>query len=215
MEQKEIEKLLQSGFDLELISFEFDIPIEKVREYKENINNSKEDTMTTDDILHQGSYYPHLKMEQIRKRYKELASISDSPKQLELSPEQKVFIETTISKIEENIATINSLPFKEKRMKVEEILNYLSKIENYPLSVEQAEKLNILIHSIEYKNISRLHTDSINNEIKKARIKIASKLVKSIETEVAQVNEIEKLQEFYKRIMSVMKKMNYLEMESL
>ena len=41
--KEEIVKLIKYGFDLELLSFELNIPIEQLKEYSKELNSKKED----------------------------------------------------------------------------------------------------------------------------------------------------------------------------
>ena len=92
---EEIKKLIKNGFDLELISFELDMPIEEVNKYKIELEK-----------VNKKNTYP--KMEKLRERYKELFYKTNEiklEKQI-LTPQEENLINSVISefeKIEENL----------------------------------------------------------------------------------------------------------------
>lgn len=73
---EEIKKLIKNGFDLELISFEFDIPIEEIRKYKSELETIKKSNSvkaySDREIIDSKNKYSILKMEQLREKYKKL-----------------------------------------------------------------------------------------------------------------------------------------------
>ena len=46
-DKKEIKKLIEMGFDLELLSFELDVPIEELKQYKKEIEQTAKASSTT------------------------------------------------------------------------------------------------------------------------------------------------------------------------
>ena len=74
-EVKEIKNLIKKGFDLELISFELDIPIEKVRQYKLELESMRKNDLvkhSAKEIIESKNKQAHLKFEQMREKYEEL-----------------------------------------------------------------------------------------------------------------------------------------------
>ena len=74
-EKDEIKKLIKSGFDLELISFELDIPIEEVEQCKKELEVKKSSTAkiyTAQEIIERENRQAHQRMEQIKERYRKL-----------------------------------------------------------------------------------------------------------------------------------------------
>ena len=62
VKQEEIVKLIKDGFDLELISFELDVPMEILVQLKHELENTG-NKKNSDEVT---------KMEQMRQKYKEL-----------------------------------------------------------------------------------------------------------------------------------------------
>ena len=75
-EVEEIKELIKNGFDLELISFELGIPIERVTQYKLELETiSKSDyikTHSTRKIIDSKNENAHTKIQQMREKYKKL-----------------------------------------------------------------------------------------------------------------------------------------------
>lgn len=75
-EVEEIKKLIENGFDLELISFELDIPIEEIRQCKLELETIKRSnsltTYSAREIIDSKNKYAHSKMQQMRERYKKI-----------------------------------------------------------------------------------------------------------------------------------------------
>ena len=93
MVNKEVFKqLIESGFDIESISFEFDVPMKEMKKIQGEIK--KEETKKVKPS----------KMEALRQRYQKLY-LGDNHIEIEqvkeLSPEERKLINSTIKKIEE------------------------------------------------------------------------------------------------------------------
>ena len=159
-EIEEVKKLIKNGFDLELISFELDIPIEEIKQCKMELETMKQPnstrTYSAKEIIDNENKQAHSKMQQMRERYKKLYFTSNEievkqPKEL---PRQKVEqINSVIAEIEEIAESIKELPKKERRKEVNAILTKLKQIEEYQLTIEQAEKLHYILQSEELKKL--------------------------------------------------------------
>ena len=119
-EIEEIKKLIKNGFDLELMSFELDIPIEEIMQYKlelEKTNKSKPiKTYSAREIIDNKNKQAHSKMQQMREQYKKLFFKVDkvevkTPK--ELTNQEIELINSVITEIEEIVKGMKNLSKKE------------------------------------------------------------------------------------------------------
>lgn len=82
-EVEEIKKLIKNGFDLELISFELDIPIEEIKQYKLELETAKKFNSlrgySEKEIINSKNKYAYPKMEQMREKYKKIFLKSNKP----------------------------------------------------------------------------------------------------------------------------------------
>ena len=155
VKQEEIVKLIKDGFDLELISFELDVPMEILVQLKHELENTG-NKKNSDEVT---------KMEQMRQKYKELFLKSykrniQTPK--ELSAEEVELITIVTNSIEEKIEEMKSLSGRPNRSNAVRILSELKKIENIDLQIEQAEKLIKLLEAKELDRVN-INMDDINS----------------------------------------------------
>ena len=195
---EEIKKLIQDGFDIELISFELDIPIKELRQLKKEIESSQKPNArkySAQEIIDKENKNAHLKMEQMREKNRD-----DDKKTEELSQEEIDIINSKLAEIEEKIGEMKELSKQERRKETRDILSKAKEIENYQMTVEQAENLLFLMQSEELKNLSLSSTDKIDayiNQYKKLAIK---KLAEAIDTAQSQTEEIEELRGLEKKL---------------
>ena len=203
---EEIKKLIQDGFDIELISFELDIPIKELRQLKKEIESSQKPNArkySAQEIIDKENKNAHLKMEQMREKYNKIFfenNRDDDKKTEELSQEEIDIINSKLAEIEEKIGEMKELSKQERRKETRDILSKAKEIENYQMTVEQAENLLFLMQSEELKNLSLSSTDKIDayiNQYKKLAIK---KLAEAIDTAQSQTEEIEELRGLDKKL---------------
>lgn len=203
---EEIKKLIQDGFDIELISFELDIPIKELRQLKKEIESSQKPNArkySAQEIIDKENKNAHLKMEQMREKYNKIFfenNRDDDKKTEELSQEEIDIINSKLAEIEEKIGEMKELSKQERRKETRDILSKAKEIENYQMTVEQAENLLFLMQSEELKNLSLSSTDKIDayiNQYKKLAIK---KLAEAIDTAQSQTEEIEELRGLEKKL---------------
>ena len=203
---EEIKKLIQDGFDIELISFELDIPIKELRQLKKEIESSQKPNArkySAQEIIDKENKNAHLKMEQMREKYNKIFfenNRDDDKKTEELSQEEIDIINSKLAEIEEKIGEMKELSKQERRKETRDILSKAKKTANYQMTVEQAEKLLFLMQSEELKNLSLSSTDKIDayiNQYKKLAIK---KLAEAIDTAQSQTEEIEELRDLEKKL---------------
>ena len=69
--EKEVKNLIKKGFDLELISFELDIPLEELEQYKLELEREQKSNKiyNAKEIIDKENNLAYLKMEQMKKMY--------------------------------------------------------------------------------------------------------------------------------------------------
>lgn len=214
---EEIKKLIKNGFDLELISFELDIPIEEIRQCKLELETSNKPglvkTYSAREIMDGKNKYAHLKMEQMRERYKKLFFKSNNvevkrPK--ELSKQEIELINSVITKIEEIVKGMKEFSKEERRKGASAILTELKRIEDYKLTIEQAEKLHFLMQSEELEKLSLSTTDKIDFYMNRNKRTIIRKLTEAIDVAQSQTEELEELKILEKKLSTKMQQSNQI-----
>ena len=219
---EEIKKLIKNGFDLELLSFELDIPIEEIRQYKLELETSNKSnsvkTYSARDIIDSKNKQAHLKMEQMREKYKKL-SLKSNKSEVKISKElQKKDIElinSVIAEIEKIVNEMKGLSKKEKRKKVNYILLELKKIKDYPLTIEQAEELNSSIQSEELEKLNLNMTDKIDSYINRIKKAITRKLLEAIDIAQIQTENLDELETLYKKLTTKLQQNSPIYVDSL
>ena len=219
---EEIKKLIKNGFDLELLSFELDIPIEEIRQYKLELETSNKSnsvkTYSARDIIDSKNKQAHLKMEQMREKYKKL-SLKSNKSEVKISKElQKQDIElinSVIAEIEKIVNEMKGLSKKEKRKKVNYILLELKKIKDYPLTIEQAEELNSSIQSEELEKLNLNMTDKIDSYINRIKKAITRKLLEAIDIAQIQTENLDELETLYKKLTTKLQQNSPIYVDSL
>lgn len=211
-EVEEIKKLIQGGFDLELISFELDIPIEEVKQCKLDIENSKKNSTnktiySAKDIINKKNNNAHSKISKMRDRYRQLYFISNKDEVIRpksLSPQEMKLIRTVLSTIQEAIEKMKTVPKNEKRKIASSILSELKKIEQYQLPVAEAEQLYWLMCSNELQGLCINVTDKIDSHMKKQKSRSINQLAKAVEYKQYDVDDIEELQTLDRKLTRTM-----------
>lgn len=192
LEKKQIQNLIKNGFDIESISFEFEIPIEYVKICKQELESNK---------------HTNIKIEIIRERYKKLFLEGDEieiKQQPQVSQQDNELIEKVIMAIETKVQESVGLEQNEKKKIVRVILNELEKIKDCQLTIEQAEELIYLLNSEEPRGIGRGIEGRLNIYFDSVKLKLYRKLAKSIDIIQAQTDNIEELRLLSKKITYVM-----------
>ena len=205
--EKEIKNLIRKGFDLELLSFELDIPIEEIRKYKLELKNvGKDDSVrsySAKGTENDKNKYGYLEMKQMRERYEKLFFRSNKtgvkiPNTLQKQDVE--LINSVIAEIEEIVDKIKELSKKERKKGASYIIEKLKKIEKYQLTIEQAEKLYYLLESETLKKLNLTSTDKIDYYMNKNRKAILKKLSTAIDIAQNQTEELEELKALERKL---------------
>ena len=209
----EIEKLIKKGFDLEMISFELDIPLKEIEQLYKIIKNQEKQRNSEKNNYGKKVNNKELankKVEQMRKRYQQLFLENNKKDnvitQVELSEEETKQINSCISTIEEKIEKMKTLSKREKRKVANEIISKIKEIQNYPLTIEQAEKLNLLLRSEDLKRLRLDSLDKIDMIISKYRKTMVKKFVDAIDIAQYQTEDVEELHCLGRKITLEMRK---------
>lgn len=200
-ELSEIKELIEKGFDLELMSFELDIPLEDLIQLKKDIETSKKMKLAN-------SKNP---MEQVRERYNKLFFANYKkevkiPKKLTM--QQIELVNSVTTTIDKEIKEMKGLSKKEKRKNVNSILMLLKQIKDFNLSIEQAEKLYNLMQSSELEHLNLSIEDKMDYYVKINRDRIAKKFAKAIDYAHLQTSDFEELKALERKITPKMEKSN-------
>ena len=125
-----------------------------------------------------------------------------------VSKQQIEIINSVITEIEKNIRELKSQQKKEGRRKVRTILTDLNKIESYPLTVEQSEKLYILMKSEDLEKLNLNSTDKIDTYINRKRKIVIKKLAESVDIAQSQTEELEELENLQRKLTMEMTQKN-------
>lgn len=214
-EVDEIKKLIKNGFDLELISFELDIPIEELIQYKLELEKTSKSssikTCSARKIIDSKNKQAHLKMQQMRKQYKKLFFEVDK---VEVKPQKKLttqeieLINLVITEIEEIVKGMKNLSKKERRKRAYVILTKIKKIENYKLTIEQSEKLHSLIQTEELEKLNLTTTDKIDFYINRTKRIIVKKLTDAVDIAQLQTEDLQELKILEKKLTTKMQQNN-------
>ena len=203
--EKQIKELIKKGFDLELISFELDIPLEEINQLKLQLETGKKGNKTkthnVKEIIDQRNKAAHLKIKQVKERYNKAFFTSDkSEAELpsKLSKQQRDMINLRIAEIKKMLTKIEGLSEEEKRTSINLIFSKLKIIEKYNLSIEQSEKIYNLMQSKELENINlgRSYKRAINSNINISIIK----LIEAIDVAQYQTENVEELKKLEKKL---------------
>ena len=195
-----ISKLIDKGFDINLVSFEYDIPIQAIIDYRRMI---QEDNVRTKRTL----TGKESKMQIMKRKYYSLLGKKEESKQVitenPLSKTENEQINLAIEKIENSINDMKSADKKEKRRLVFLALEEIKKIKDYNLTLSQAEQILRLLNSNELNTIPILNSqDKIYYLIRSARLKIGQRYLLCIEASQKSMSNLEELEALEKKLMS-------------
>ena len=212
--ENEIKKLIKAGFDLELISFELDIPVEELKHIQEEMKIEEKILKSTTakrynaiEMIEKENEIIHLKMQQVRQRYDKLylASDKEEVKKIEkISDEELKVIDSIIKNIEESIAKMNEQDKKEKRKTANIVLSQLKQIEQYQLTVEQAEKMNYLMNSKQLEKLRLNANDHIEQYMKRYGRIMVKKLAEAVDIAQSQTQDLDELRVLKRKITNKM-----------
>ena len=153
----------------------------------------------------------HAKMQQMRERYRNLYFKSNKKTTVdrkELSEEEIEAINSCITTIENIIKEMKDTSKSTERKHVNYIIAEIKKIQDYQLTVEQAEKLNILLNSEELRKLKPGLIYEVSIYINRYRRIIARKLVEAVDIAQSQTEDLGELEKLGRKITSEMEREN-------
>lgn len=194
-DRKEIEQIISKGYELELVSLEFDIPMEELRTIKRELDKNQEKT----------------ELQKLRERYKKLylqeneSAVNEFKKNTE---DEKKFINEKIEIIEDLLNNISEKTIEERRKIVKELTEEIAKLKKYQLSLEQAEKLYDMLGIEELKGLNRKNSDKMDNYISASKRIVEKQIAENINILQSQTTDIEELRKLDKKLTLEMTKRN-------
>ncbi len=209
---EKIKKLIERGFDLDLISFELEIPIETVKECKEYLEKREAPKQNESKRITEKNSYHYELMQRLRKKYNQLFYTQKTEQKIktrQLTDNENEIIEEVISAIESKIEKIEKSSSKQESKKVVyEILTETRKIENYPLTLEQAEKICTLLWTESLNDVKTSVVDKVDMVVDRMRRVFSRCLATEISKRVNECEDIEELEVLEKKLTPEMKKQN-------
>ena len=206
---QQIAKLIKEGFNPQLIAFEFRIPIEKINSIKRELEHPKKVKKPIKDdkserIKRRISSYQKLQM--MRNKYNRLyfdvsQNEEDSCKKISLEERKKV--DSMIDNIEQMINSMRELSYKQKIDKAFEISNKIKELKKNQLSIEQCEKMILLLQSTELKDIINKKTEKLQYALDNRRTDMKRKLVQAIDVLQSETSDLEELKKLKQKINSI------------
>ena len=180
---------------MELVSLEFDIPMEELRTIKRKLDKNQEKT----------------ELQKLRERYKKLylqeneSAVKEFKKNTE---EEKKFINEKIEIIEDLLNNISEKTIEERRKIVKELTEEIAKLKKYQLSLEQAEKLYDMLGIEELKGLNQKNSYKMDNYISASKRIVEKQIAENINILQSQTTDIEELRKLDKKLTLEMTKRN-------
>lgn len=218
--QSEVEKMIKSGFDLELISFESDIPMQELKQLEEKLK--EQHTSNSSRTQKRNGYntkkHSNSKINQLRKRYNSIYYRENKPQFEEvkdLSPKEVELINSTIIEVKGIMDEIEGASKKEKAKGAKDILSKVKKIQDYQLTINQSEELSSLLMSEELQGLKSSQGDKIDFELNKTRSMMVRKLAQAIDIAQLQTEDVEVLKSLKRKMTLDMEKYNKISVGGL
>ena len=219
-QSQRFKKLIKKGFDIEDISFEYGIPIESLKKWKQELEGERIVTPKKQSPYNESSLK---KMHQMRWRYRQLLETKttnnskeqkDCSQQKPLSQVEIAEMEETIAIIEQKVQEIKDGPNSEKRAKAIGLVEQIQKFKKYEyLPLETSQRLKNAVYTLD---ISRKSSeDRLFMAIKNAKLMATNKLVQAISIEQENTTDINKLEELYRKLTKDMERISGIAVGSL
>lgn len=201
MNEEEIIELVKYGCDPELIAFEFDVPINEI---KEKINADAQKTFANKES----------KMNKIRVKYfNEYYSYNCNDgdvDSLEPTPNEEEIVQKTIDYIKREQENIEDMSEYNKKALLRSMLVELKILDTTKSTLEQTEEIKGIINRDEFKNLSKKRGDKGVREFNLRRKRIDKRIAQLVEKRARKTTDIAELRELKKKITPAMAKENLL-----
>ena len=218
IEVEQIKNLIKEGFDIKLISFQLEIPIELLIKYSREIEEEN-----TPEKIERNTYLEEArnsrikdKIKVIKQKYNKLYQRDPSTlisKLQEITEETKDAIIKSVKNIEEMMNEIRQLDIsiEEQRKKIvrnsSKIIAEIKKVKEYPLTLEQSEFIfNILISGELQQETDAIC--SIDKKLFGVKKTIAKRIIEAVELELYKTDGIEKLKILQRKLTTKVREEN-------
>lgn len=123
-----------------------------------------------------------------------------------LEPQDIELINLVIDTMKKTINEMKTASRGEKRVSAKTVIEESKKLEDYPLSVEQAEKFNALMESEELEGIGIRSTDPLEHYLNKRKKMAIEKLAEAIDLKHYQIEDLDELKALARKITTKMEK---------
>ena len=214
--RRKIKNMIKNGFDINLISFELDIPLQQIKKIEQEVIEERENSFSkiqTKQIKHEKSKKIRSKMDILRRKYNAMYFKSNSSvieeKQEQSEAEEKI-ISQVIKRIKFLVIELDGCSLKERRSGAISILKEVKKVLKYDLTIDQAESIFQVLDSNDLKNLNLNSRDTLDGSIKRTKIKIIENLMNSIKYEYERTNSLEQLRKLSSKITIDMQNTSHL-----
>lgn len=210
-ETEELKALIKK-YDLDLISFELEIPVEELeqlkREMDEDVKNDSSIKLRASTGKVDDRYIKvlqaHSRLEKMRERYKKLL-VGKKKEEKENNPKiqrSEESVNAIINKIQEIVNGLRGKSATEKRDGAFAVMAELRKIQNCKLTMEQAENLNEAMQSKDLNGLKQGINDrnNINTSIENRRAMVTEKVIEAIDIAKNQTDDVEELKRLLSKI---------------
>lgn len=195
MENKEIIELIERGFEPEVISSEFNIPLKQIK----NAIKENENQLTSKETA----------MDQLRRKYFELYEPKAKVAKFKLPTAQELekYMKANeiIDQIAERSEQADKQDRKARRKTLTEVIGNVKELVKYQLTLEQLERIIPIIEDKKWDNLSSSRQDRINLSLSQARTKISAKLNLATAEIIKTPQDLESLQELRTRLNKITK----------
>lgn len=218
IEVEQIKNLIKEGFDLKLISFQLEIPIELLIKYSREIEEERapeeSDRKTYLEEARNNTIKDKIKL--MRQKYNTLYYRSDSTltyKAEEITEETRELIIQSVKNVEEmfdEIIPLDRNAKDERRKRIQnsrKIISEIRKIKDLPLTIEQAESMYKVLNSGELQQEEE-EVNSIEKKLYVLKKAMAKRIIEGVERLSYETEDIENLRNLQKRLTKKIKAEN-------
>ena len=196
-----IKQLIKSGFDIESISFEFDVSMKEMQKIQQEMKKKEPKKAKPS------------KMEALRQRYQKLylgENHTNTEQVRKLSPEERELVNLTIKNIEEEKAQMQGLSIEIRKSIAYQIIKEIDSISQYALDIQQIEKICQLLQTEDMKKINTHIKDRVDSIIERKTREMTIRFIEAINIAQAQTESIEELKQLNRKLITNTMKKYYV-----
>ena len=196
-----IKQLIKSGFDIESISFEFDVSMKEMQKIQQEMKKKEPKKAKPS------------KMEALRQRYQKLylgENHTNTEQVRKSSPEERELVNLTIKNIEEEKAQMQGLSIEKRKSIAYQIIKEIDSISQYALDIQQIEKICQLLQTEDMKKINTHIKDRVDSIIERKTREMTIRFIEAINIAQAQTESIEELKQLNRKLITNTMKKYYV-----